>query len=564
MTTTLDSRLEGVSKEVLSAALRANRDKWLKGVTADNLRMLAANLNDEQWTVAKRLIENQVPWRSNPALFAHHLTPNDSRPYLLWDHAVLMAETMARAASGELPHQIHMVASQYGKSSALKWFIIWLLDRDPTLRILYVSYSHEKAVEFGGEVRDLIRKYGRHLRFHIRADKRARGLWSTPEGGGLYCAGVDGTITGIPIDVVLCDDLFKGWEAAHSAATREHVWNVYVAQVRMRVQGFTSPIIHVGTRWHEDDIPARLMARAIADPHADQWHVVRLPTFAEVPEPDAYDPLLRMPDPLGRAPGDLLCPERFDFRETMARKAGLASYLWAAMEQQRPAPLEGNIFKRQWWRLDFEDAFSGQADQWITSWDMKLKQKRTGDYVVGQIWARTGKDLWLVDMLRGQWDQPTTENAVALAMIRYPQISRHIMENTGNGPEVMDALRTAFPAYEVSDDVAGSLGMTVSEREAVQALRRRGLPGIIPNNPKGDKTVRALAISNYVEAGDVHICKSKPWFGTFIEEMSNFSGHGDPHDDIVDTLTQAVRWLHRRGRKTRTSGLEQQTVRAGG
>src|SRR3974390_3180583 len=158
---------------------------------------------------------------------------------------------------------------------------------------------------------------------------------------------------------------------------------------------------------------------------------------------------------------------------------------------------------------------------------MKMKKKRTGDLVVGQVWARTGRDLWLVDMLRGQWDQPTTENAVALAMVRYPQVSRHVMENTGNGPEVMDSLRRAHPGYDVSDAIAGSLGMTGSEREDVATLRRRGLAGIIPHNPRGDKTGRALAVSGSVEAGDVHICKSKPWFGTFMDEMSNFSGHND-------------------------------------
>jgi phage terminase large subunit-like protein len=232
------------------------------------------------------------------------------------------------------------------------------------------------------------------------------------------------------------------------------------------------------------------------------------------------------------------------------------------MEQQRPAPLGGTIFKRAWWQIDLEDVFKGKADMWVSSWDMKLKQKKTGDYVVGQVWARTGKDLWLVDMIRGQFDQPTTENAVALMMIRWPAVGRHYMENTGNGPEVMEALRTAYPEYVLRDEIADELGMSIEERVAVQSLRRRGMAGIIPVNPKGDKVARAIAVTGSIEAGDVHLPREALWLGTFLEEMSNFTGYGDAHDDIVDTATQAIGKLHRRGRKARTYGEELRNTRA--
>lgn len=536
---------------------------WVKDLGAEGVQAMAAEMSDEQWRAFSRVIESGVDWRATPATFAHHITKDTVEPYQLWRHSVLMAEQLTRAATGEDPHQIHMVGSQYGKSTLLMWFIIWLLDRDPTLRIMYVSYDADRAVEFGGTCRDLVAKHAGQLRFRLRNDKRARGMWSTPQGGGLYCVGILGGITGFPQEVVLCDDLFKGWQWAHSPTSRETVWRIYTSQVRMRLQSSSGPIIHVGTRWHEDDVQSRLIANAAIDPNADQWTVVRLPTFAEVPDPTSNDPLLRQADPLGRLPGELLCPERFDLKEALARKAALGMYLWASLEQQRPAPVEGNIFKREWWRLDLEDVFTGTADLWVTSWDMKLKQKRTGDYVVGQVWARTGKDLWLVDMVRGQWDQPTVENAVALLMVRYPQIHRHYMENTGNGPEVMDALRTAYPAYVLSPEIIGTLGMTVAEAEAVQRLRRRGMAGIIKVDVRGDKVARALAITGAVQAGDVHIAREKPWLGTFMEEMSNFSGHGDAHDDIVDTLTQAVGKLHRRGRRTRTYVDELTSVRAG-
>lgn len=541
--------------------------RWLADLTDDELADLVAQLDDQQLAVLEREIGNLDPVRANPAVYAHWVTRDDPVQFQLWRHTVHMSEAMAKAQTGEEPHQIHMVGSQYGKTTLLMWLIVWMLDRDPTLRIMYVSHGADRAVAFGRSVRDLVQQHAKTLRFALRTDLRAAGMWQTPEGGGLYCVGVNGQITGFPQDVVLCDDLIKGWVMAHSPTQRQHVWDVYTSQIRMRVQGSASPIIHMGTRWHEDDIQARLRARQDADPNADTWHVVRLPTFAEAPDPLNKDPLLRMPDPLGRGVGELLCPERFDEKEALARKATLQMYLWAAMEQQRPAPIEGSIFKRQWWQLDTEGAFGGHADAWVSSWDMKLKNRKAGDYVVGQVWARTGSHYWLLDMFRGQWDQPTVENAVALCMVRWPQIRLHIMENTGNGPEVMTALRTRQPDYVLTKDIADALGMTAGERTKVQELRRRGLGGILPNSPTSDKLTRAIATTGVVQSGNVHVAASggaQLWLPDFLEEMAAFTGKGDAHDDIVDCTTQAINYfLGGGGGRIQTATDALLSVRAG-
>lgn len=498
----------------------------------------------------------QSGWRATPATMANHLTGGE---WKLWRYTKLLGECFRDAVTGQDPHQIHMLASQYGKTSNLVWGILWALDRDPTARIMYVSYDADRAVMEGGRTRDLVQKYEAHLQFQLRPDQRARGLWATTKGGSLYCVGINGAITGFPQDIVLCDDLLKGWEAAHSPAQREHVWNVYRSQIRMRVQSSRDPIILAGTRWHEDDPQARLRALA-ENPHGDQWKIVRLPTVAEAPDPRARDPLLREPDPLGRAPGELLEPERFPLEEVQARRVSLGEYLWNSMEAQRPAPQEGGEFKRAWWKLD-GDNFSGNADEWASFWDMKLKEKESGDYTVGQIWARTGKDCWMLDQLRGQWSQATTVNAIALVHVRHRHCRKHFVENTGYGPEVMDALRRPAAGYSVSDDIAGQLGMTQEERDLVSRLRRQGVPGIIPYNPKGSKIARARAQAGAIEAGDVHLPPDAPWLGIFMEELSAFPQ--GLHDDMVDCVSAALARLHKRGTyKTRTYGEELRNTHA--
>lgn len=472
-----------------------------------------------------------IGWRANPATMAAHFDPTWKR----WAYVELLGRKFREAAEGTDPHQIWMLPSQYGKTTQLRWAVIWLLDRDPTTRILYVSYNADKAEEEGGKTRDLAEGHAGELNFKVAADHRGKGDWKTTAGGGLYSTGIRGSITGFPQDVLLLDDLIKGWQAAHSVAERELAWSVYRTQARMRLQSHTQPIIVAGTRWHEDDPQARLMAGQ-AEEHADQWSVVRLAAIAEVAQPNARDPLLRDPDPLGRAPGEVLEPDRFPDIEVLARRAVLGSYLWAAMEQQRPAPAEGGEIKRAWWKWTANLPTDGDA--WCSSWDMKMKEKESGDYQVGQVWSRTGSSFFMHAQLRGQWTVLKCACAIALLAHRFPKVTRHYVENTGNGPEVMDRLRGGDVTFRLPKEIGDDLAMTRDERLAITVMLRRGLPGVIPVNPKGDKVARARAVAAFAEAGNCWLPEGKDFAEAFVDESAAFPTGA--HDDMVDAWSQAL------------------------
>ena len=149
-----------------------------------------------------------------------------------------------------------------------------------------------------------------------------------------------------------------------------------------------------------------------------------------------------------------------------------------------------------------------------------------------------------------------------LVVVRHPDCRRHLVENAGYGPEVMDALRTASPGYVVSSEIAAQLGMTAEERDAVSRIRSRGLSGLIPYSPKGSKVVRARAIVPYVEAGDVHLPSHAHWLPEFLEELSAFPEA--VHDDQVDCVSAALAKMHNLGvHKTRTFGAEMRATTAG-
>lgn len=503
----------------------------------DKLTGYMDRLAPDQREAVERAIAKKAAagWRANPATMAAHLDPT----YRRWPYVDLLAQRFADAFHGRDPHQIWNIPSQYGKTTGLMRGVVWALDYDPTLRLMYITFDADKAVEEGGSARDFAEAHSDRLRFRLRSDRRARGMWRTTEGGGLYCVGVNGGIVGWPADAILADDLIKGWQAAHSPAQRAAVMNIWRSQIRLRVQSSKDPIILAGTRWHQEDPSGELVKLMEADPDADNYTITRLPAIAEAPDPTNSDALLRSPDPLGRAPGEVLEPERFDAHEVNARRAVLGPYLWASMEQQRPAPEEGGELKRAWWR--WHDAPPPRFDDAVTSWDTKLKDTTGGDFVVGQAWGRTGSDFWWLDQLRGQYNFVETKTAVVLMAVRHPHIDRHVIENTGNGPEVMQELRTPQPDYVVSEETRSKLGITTEEVAAVQAVFRRGMTGLLAENVKGSKTIRARAHSGKLEAGNLHLLLGRPEAEQLVTEAAAFPN--GPHDDTVDAWSQAMKRL---------------------
>lgn len=502
------------------------------------LQRFLESLNAHDLAIAEDVLGERfaLGWRSNPVAMAHHLAPTEVE---LYPYSVLLGRKFADAVEGRSKRQIWNVPARYGKSMiASKWGPAWCLDRNPNAKIILSSYAYNLARENAVAVRDILRGHADVLRARLRTDVQRADRFMTPEGGGVLAAGMAGQITGFGAGSgggVVIDDPFKDWVEAHSENARDRVWERYRGTFRLRLDDDDAWIIVVHTRWHEDDLTGKLLAQMGSD-EGEDWELIRIPALAERHDPASPDPLIRLPDPLGREVGEPIEARRFSKEAVQARASVLGSYLAAALEQQRPAPEEGGEIERGWWR--WESAFPPGFDTSITSWDMKLKDKEAGDFVVGQAWGRTGGDFWLRGQLRGQWNQATTKLAIALMSVRFPDIERHYIENTGNGPEVMRELRTGSKRYVVSDELASKLGMTDAERVEVQAVMRRGMSGLLPVNVKGDKRVRLRAQSGVIEAGQVHLPADTDFALSLVNEAAAFP-NGD-HDDQVDALSQAL------------------------
>jgi len=163
------------------------------------------------------------------------------------------------------------------------------------------------------------------------------------------------------------------------------------------------------------------------------------------------------------------------------------------------------------------------------------------DYVVGQVWARKGPNVYLLDQVRDQM-RFTEQRKAALRLARkWHEVRRWLIENKANGAAIIDTLRRPLTREDGVDDED-----------------QTGLPGVIPVNPKEPKIVRAEAVASYFEAGNVVLPHPSiaPWVAEFIEELTAFPTGG--HDDQVDACAQALRDIYRASAVTSGVGGQHQ------
>ena len=467
-------------------------------------------------------------WRADPASMAAHLDSN----YRMRAFDRFLGKKWVELSTGVSKRQVWNCPGRIGKTRAIQNGYVWLLDKRPDSLSLYSAFGQQLADETGIAVRDMLRNHQGELRAELRQDRQQRKLFRTTEGGGLGVAGLEATIRGYGVGrggVLGLDDPYKDWAEAHSEARRKWVVQQVLGTLRDRLDDENCGFLVCFQRVHSADL-ADYLKKAMEDGTGEAFEFVTLPALAVEN------------DPLGREPGESIDPERFPVEAWQQRALAIGSYLTAAMLQQAPIAEQGNELRRDWFDLVDAGEVPPVAEQSVMSWDLKMKNTESGDYVVGQAWLRTGADYWLIDQLRGQYDHATTTNAIALMAVRHPTIRSHVVEAAGSHDVVLPELRKPVPDYVVSDDMAGRLGMTPEEALQVAALRRRGMSGLIPHPvTAGAKPVRARTfITPAAEAKNVHIVTAS-WTPHLLDEIAAFPGGA--HDDQVDAMSQALQRL---------------------
>lgn len=330
--------------------------------------------------------------RRNFLFYCQYVDPRYETPRHIQLLAAKLQQVALFIASGGkqgIGRLMILMPPQHGKSQiASRNFPAWLLGLLPDSRIILTSYGESLATTHSRFIRDQIlderyqaifgNKSNKIIPVELSSDSRSTENWdlSRPYRGGVKAAGVGGGITGLPAHLFIIDDPFKNREEAESEARRELVddWMKSSARTRLRPN---AAVVIFHTRWHPDDLAGRLMKRMVSDPLASQYEIVCMPGIAL----DSYPAnviaqrkkmrdgvFLPLADPLGRLPGEALCPEWYNKDWLISTKADVGLYDFEALYQQQPYLMQGNMFDRDWFTI--VDQGPGNA-VWarIRAWD---------------------------------------------------------------------------------------------------------------------------------------------------------------------------------------------------
>lgn len=395
-------------------------------------------------------------WDARASTAAHLGDYKTKGRWQLFPHTELIHDFFTDIIVGKVKRGILTVPPQYGKSDLISGHgLQWAMGRFPEWRCALVSHGAKLAKKWGRVARDFFREHGQEL-FGVQLDpsRRAADNWGFLGGGGLITTGVNGPLVGEPVDLGIIDDFFKNAKQAQSPAEREALKDWYSSVFFTRLSKDARVFI-ICTRWHDDDLVGWLLS--MMEEGGEKWKVLNLPALAvhpdEIPESEHK---LWFPDPLGRQPGEALCPELHPLTQVLEAKRINEDQFWA-LHQGRPTPPSGQMFQHQMlqpWILDELPIRLGDGDVWeypnhsrqfdevVLSLDARWSKKTTltGSFVVGQIWARNGARKYLLDQIRGRWGLEDTILQIEELLRRWPMVSAKIFEDKALGPEIKKRL----------------------------------------------------------------------------------------------------------------------------
>lgn len=288
---------------------------------------------------------------------------------------------------------------------------------------------------------------------------------------------------------IILDDPHKADEA-RSEVMRQNVIDWFQNTVESRKNDpKNTPIIVIMQRLHESDLAGWLLGGG----NGEEWELLNLPAI--------------------NADGTPLWEAKHSI-EQLRQMEQAAPYMFAGQYMQRPAPLEGGVFKPS--QIEVIDALPVTKIKWVRGWD--LGATVGGDPTAGVKLGLTPEGhLIIADLAHGDF-----------------------------GPDARDAMIRNTASLD-GKSVRISLPQDPGQAGKTQALYlTRMLHGYrVKTSPEsGDKLTRAEPFAAQVNIGNVKMLKGG-WNQQLINEMRLFPNGN--HDDCIDACSRAYAELLAKG-----------------
>lgn len=425
-------------------------------------------------------------------------------------HYKIISDELTNVVYGKSRRLMINVPPGYGKSELVIHTIAWALSRFPDSSFLYISHSHDLASKHTYTIKQIIElpQYRELFDVRIKHDSSAKDNFKTNYGGAVVAFGSKGAITGHDggrpyLDRfsggVFIDDIHKPDEV-HSDSIRENVKRNYIETIAPRARGENVPIVFLGQRLHEDDVPANLERGY----DGENWKIVKLKALDDS--------------------GNALCP-KLNSKEALLRKQEVTPYVFASQYQQNPQPAGGGIFKPEWFvLLDEEPKILTTFIVADTAETEKTYNDPTvftffGVYKIMNDNTESGiYGLHILDCVE-DWFEP--KDLKYKFMQFWQECMRHSVQ-----PKVA----------AIEKKSSGST--LISVMREVQGLQ---ILDIERTSKSGSKVSRFLNVQEYVASRRVSLPKFGRHTEKVVEHMRKITANDSHrHDDIADTVSDGI------------------------
>lgn len=463
-----------------------------------------------------------------------------------------ISEHLQAVVDGDIKRLCINLPPRFGKSSMVSvalpaWCWAqperrWGPTSGPGVQFLHASYAEKLSLRDSVKCRRLIQSpwFQQHWggRFHLSSDQNVKHRFSNDRGGERLITSIGGTATGEGAQIFCIDDPNAANEAFSEATIQTTLdWWDQTASTRLN-DPKTGAYIVIQQRLAEDDLTGHILSK-----DRGEWTHLMLPMEYEADR--AVVTSIGWSDPRTEE-GELLCPDRFGEEEVDALKRALGPYGAAGQLQQRPTVKGGGVILRSWWQLWEAEAFP-PMDYIVASLDTAYTTKTMNDASALTIWGvfttdpvaiasrminaegrpeylpRTYVEQAPKVMLMHAWSERLELHELVTKVADscrrrggFPGVDKLIIENKAAGISVAQELRRLYS----------------HENFAVQLF-----------DPKSqDKLSRLYSIQHLFAEGMIYAPpETRAWVDMVITQVEGFPTA--KHDDIVDTVSQALRHL---------------------
>jgi predicted phage terminase large subunit-like protein len=490
-------------------------------------------------------------------------------PYIHGWHADAITAHLEAVGDGEITRLLINVPPGFSKSLFTSvFFPAWIWTRNPAARFLCTAHAQTLAVRDSTKMRRLVQSEWYKKRWPnvvLTGDVNAKTKFETTATGFREALAFE-SMTGSRGDFVILDDPHSV-DSALSDVQRETTITTFLEALPTRLNNpASSAIVVIMQRLHESDVSGVILEKGLP--------------YVHLMLPMEFDPNRRCVTEIGfedprQDEGELLFPERFPESVVERDKQVLGPYAYAGQFQQQPSPRGGGIIKREYFQL-YDDEMARSLgvtganryppmDYVIASLDTAYSSKQEADFSALTIWGifqRGGQSARRVLSRQGiPSDIIDDRDTLPGAMLMYafakkldlhgPDIERLPMEddfafklrqkeNWGLVEHTIDVCNR----YNVDTLLVEAKASGITVAEEIKRLNRTSQWSVQLINPGAqDKVARAYAVQATFSGGYV-FAPDKSWAEQVITQCETFPK--GKNDDLVDSLTMAVRYLRER------------------